>query len=97
MNNSKQRYITENPCLGMFDALKEGRPIMAINSEKWFIECNCCKGSGEHMWSPSGFTVDPDSSEYPCATCFGEGEFRIVTEPSINVQDRYTTKTLKAQ
>ena len=75
-----RRVHTDN-CLGIEDALAGTALWNALEKtgEDWFVRCFCCEGSGEHSWSPSGYSVDPDGGVYACTSCYGMGQFYIET------------------
>ena len=83
MLNPKQQHIADNPCLEIAEALGGDISLrdLSFGNREWSITCACCGGGGEHDWSPSGYSVDPDGGVYPCDVCSAEGQFHIVTEP----------------
>ena len=65
------RRVRAETCLSYDDAAYDS-DLMEL-----MIECQCCHGSGEHLWSPSGYGVDPDGGHYTCEPCDGYGECKI--------------------
>jgi len=52
------------------------------DQKRYYIVCRCCDGCGTHSWGPSSSfngASSPDDGEYGCASCAGEGEFKVVT------------------
>ena len=93
MTNPKQQHIADNPCLEMAEAL--GGDISLQENRDWSITCACCGGGGEHDWSPSGYSVDPDGGVYSCDVCFTEGQFHIITDPSATKLDEERQRWFK--
>jgi len=84
------RTIQAEECLGLEAALWGPEDVPDLQERRlrseanifgpasyWALICQCCKGPGEHSWSPSGHNVDPDGGHYGCGSCAGAGEFRI--------------------
>ena len=63
-------------CLAVIPALVplgDGQRIH-YGDEGFYLECQCCDGSGRH---DSGHLNVQDAKDYPCEPCAGTGEFRI--------------------
>ena len=74
------RCILAEPCVTLSSALMGfGNHEQWLFEEKgkWYIACCCCEGGGEHVWSPSGYGVDPNGGHYTCGPCAGAGRFNI--------------------
>lgn len=64
-------------CYGLSGSLMGNRgstPVFMFRDCTWFLECQCCNGSGRH---DSGHLNVQDAKDYPCKPCAGTGEFRI--------------------
>ena len=75
------RRILAEECLGLELALLGStytrRPHLFESKGIWYVECQCCEGTQEHAWSPSGHGADPDGGHYSCGPCCGTGRFKI--------------------
>ena len=86
------RRVQADGCCDMETALgavgpTEGQPELSwrtlysyiglADKVEWYLLCQCCVGSGEHAWSPSGHGVDPDGGHYSCGPCAATGEFKV--------------------
>ena len=76
--NGIPEILPVNRCLRIEPGSKE---LVTIIQDRWFIVCQCCGGSGEHVWSPlSDHRVHSDNGgHYGCEPCKGTGEFKVVT------------------
>lgn len=76
------RRVQAETCLELEEALIgqliDARPRLFEHSGVWAVTCQCCEGGGEHLWSPSGHSVDPNSGHYSCGPCAGYGFFKVV-------------------
>jgi len=76
------RRVQTEGCLSLENALQgradtEGLTEIFEERGAWYITCQCCSGSMEHFWSPSGYGVDPNGGHYQCGPCAGRGSFKI--------------------
>jgi len=67
----------ENALIGPTGTMLDHPEIYEDKKNGWHITCQCCGGSGEHAWSPSGHLVDPNGGDYQCGPCKGVGQFEI--------------------
>jgi len=69
-------------CFDLEDAIT-GRGYQSQPDVVWIewgfaLRCQCCDGSGRHNWVPPSGNIQK-TREYPCESCAGRGEFKVVT------------------